>query len=155
MSPKIDMTWSRHSLVSRVREENGLAGMLATKCSSMPVGALLGVLSVKNGYVFPRDPRLPVGALLGVLSLKNGYVFPRDPAIVRPVLFKCSRYPFVLAGLCLPYHVPGLISLGGLMCFAKHVVLSLRVLHPLYRMGLSLSIVTVGLCVLGYMYLRV
>ena len=35
------------------------------------------------------------------------------------------------------------------MCFAKCAVLSLRVLLSLYRTGLSLSIVTVGLSVLG------
>ena len=35
------------------------------------------------------------------------------------------------------------------MCFAKRAVLSLRVLLSLYRAGLSLSIVTVGLFVLG------
>ena len=35
------------------------------------------------------------------------------------------------------------------MCFAKRAVLSLRVPLSLYRVGLSLSIVAVGLTVLG------
>ena len=42
----------------------------------------------------------------------------RDPAIVRPVLFKCSRYSLVLAGLCLPYRMlcAYLVRLSYMFC---------------------------------------
>ena len=74
---------------------------------------------------------------------------PETPLLCALSFLTVPAIPLYWLGSIYPIVCRGLISLGSLLCFAKHVVLSLWVQLSLYHVGVSLSIVTVGLFILG------
>ena len=74
---------------------------------------------------------------------------PETPLLCTLFYLSVPAIPSYWLGSIYPITCCKFISLGGPMCFAKCAVLSLQISLSLYCAGLSLSIITVGLFLLG------